>query len=142
MKEAITPACFQFKKLDNCVLYSHLVFDDEAKFPSILELIKIYHDLYVQLQYNDMPPPLHQRIVWGYNYTMNKVSYLESFTAYMPPTIIVNFWMNLIRGRFYKPQGRRPYLLPMIGISLPLRSCHTRHTSCYSKNSHCHLYHC
>ena len=63
LKDAITPAGFQFKKLDNCALYFHLVFDDEAKFPSILELIKIDHDLYVQLQYNDKPPPLHQLIV-------------------------------------------------------------------------------
>ena len=142
MKEAIIPACFQFKKLDSCALYFHLVFDDKAKFLSILELIKIDHDLYVQLQYNDMPPPLHQLIVWGYNDTINKVSYLENFTAYMRPTIIVNFWINLIKGSFCKPQGRRPFLLPIIGISLPLRSCHTRHTSCYSKNSQWHLYHC
>ena len=51
LKESITLAGFQFHKLDNCMLYFHLVFDDEAKFPNISELIKVNHDLYVQLQY-------------------------------------------------------------------------------------------
>ena len=57
-------AGFQLKELDNCVLYFHLVFDDESKLAKILESIRVDHDLHVQLQYNGMPP---QWFVQGHN---------------------------------------------------------------------------
>ena len=60
-------AGFQFKELDNCVLYFHLVFDKEAKLAKILESIRVDDDLHVQLQYNDMPLPLPQWFVQGHN---------------------------------------------------------------------------
>ena len=44
LNETIAPAGFLFKKLDNCVLHFHLVFDDETKFPKILESIKADDD--------------------------------------------------------------------------------------------------
>ena len=40
-------AGFQFKELENCVLYFHLVFDDEAKLAKILESIRVDDDLHV-----------------------------------------------------------------------------------------------
>ena len=49
-------ADFQLKELDNCVLYFHLIFDDESKLAKILESIRVDDDLHVQLQYNGMPP--------------------------------------------------------------------------------------
>ena len=58
LNESIASAGFQFKELNNCELYFHLVSDDETKFPKILESIKVDDDLHVQLQYNDMPVPL------------------------------------------------------------------------------------
>ena len=60
LNESIAPADFQFKELDNRVLYFHLIFDDETKFPKILESIKVDDDLHVQLQYNSMSLPLAQ----------------------------------------------------------------------------------
>ena len=60
-------AGFQFKELDNCVLYFHLVFDKEAKLAKILESIRVDDDLHVQLQYNGMPLPLPQWFVQGHN---------------------------------------------------------------------------
>ena len=60
-------AGFQFKELENCVLYFHLVFDDEAKLAKILESIRVDDDLHVQLQYNGMPLPLPQWFVQGHN---------------------------------------------------------------------------
>ena len=36
LNESIAPAGFQFKELDNCVLYFRLVFDDETKFPKTI----------------------------------------------------------------------------------------------------------
>ena len=53
-------AGFEFKELDNCVLYFHLVFDDEAKLAKILEFIRVDDDLHVQLQYSGMSLPLPQ----------------------------------------------------------------------------------
>ena len=58
LNKSIASAGFQFKELDNCVLYFYLVFDDETKFPEILESIKVDDDLHVQLQHSDMPLPL------------------------------------------------------------------------------------
>ena len=73
-------AGFQFTELDHCVLYFHLVLDDEAKLAKILEL----HVLHVQLQYNGMPLPLPQWFVQGHmQATLKKVSYLENFPAYI-----------------------------------------------------------
>ena len=60
-------AGFQFKKLDNCALDFHLVFDKEAKLAKILESIRVDDDLHVQLQYNGMPLPLPQWFVQGHN---------------------------------------------------------------------------
>ena len=59
-------AGFQFKELDNCVLYFHLVFDDEAKLAKILEFIRVDEDLHVQLQYSGMSLPLPQWFVQGH----------------------------------------------------------------------------
>ena len=67
LNEPLVPAGFQFKELDNCVLYFHLVFGDDTNFPKILESIKVDDDddddddddedddLHVQLQCSDMP---------------------------------------------------------------------------------------
>ena len=67
LSKSITPAGFQFKELDNCVLYFDLIFDDETKFAKILESIKVDDDLHVHLQYNGMPLPLPQWFVQGHN---------------------------------------------------------------------------
>ena len=66
LSKSITPAGFQFKELDNCVLYFDLIFDDETKFAKILESIKVDDDLHVHLQYNGMPLPLPQWFVQGH----------------------------------------------------------------------------
>ena len=62
LNKSITPAGFQFKELDNCVLYFDLIFDNETKFAKILESIKVDDGLHVHLQYNDMPLPLPHAI--------------------------------------------------------------------------------
>ena len=67
LNKSITPASFQFKELDNCILYFDLVFGDETKFAKILESIKADDDLHVHLQYNSMPLPLPQWFVQGHN---------------------------------------------------------------------------
>ena len=58
LNESNAPAGFQFEKSDNCVLYFHLVFDDESKFPKILESIKVDYNQHANLQYNGIPLPL------------------------------------------------------------------------------------
>ena len=62
LNKSITPAGFQFKELDNCVLYFDLIFDNETKFAKILESIKVDDGLHVHLQYNGMPLPLPHAI--------------------------------------------------------------------------------
>ena len=57
-------AGFQFKELDNCALYFHLVFDDEARLAKTLEFDD---DLLLQLQNNGIPLPLPQWFVQGRN---------------------------------------------------------------------------
>ena len=59
---SIAPAGFQFKELDNCVSYFHLLFDDEIKSPKILECIKVDNGV----AYNCMPLPLPQWSVQGH----------------------------------------------------------------------------
>ena len=58
LNELIAPAGFQFKELDNCIIYPFSV--DGTTFPKILEYIKVVNDLHVKLQYNGMPLPLPQ----------------------------------------------------------------------------------
>ena len=58
LNESIAPAGFQFKELDNCIIYPFSV--DGTTFPKILEYIKVVNDLHVKLQYNGMPLPLPQ----------------------------------------------------------------------------------
>ena len=54
LKESIAPEGFQFKELDNSILYFNLDFDQETKYPKILESVKVDHDLHMQLQYIGM----------------------------------------------------------------------------------------
>ena len=68
LNESITPAGFQFKELDNCIIYSFSL--DGTKFLKILESIKLDDNLHVKLQYNGMPLPLPQWFVQGHNATM------------------------------------------------------------------------
>ena len=70
LNESIAPAGFQFKELDNCIIYPFSF--DGTKFLKILESIKLDDDLHVKLQYNDMPLPLPQWFVQGHNATMKK----------------------------------------------------------------------
>ena len=81
-KQSISPG-FRLKEYDNHVSYFHLVFDDEIKFPKILEFLKVDDDFHVQLQYNGMPLPLPQWSVQDHNVTLKKVTYLENFPAYI-----------------------------------------------------------
>ena len=53
--QTTAPDSFQFKKSTDHALFYNLVFDKETKFPKILEWIKTYSDLHVQLQYNAIP---------------------------------------------------------------------------------------
>ena len=74
---------FQFKKSNDHALCYNLVFEEETKFPKVLETIKVDADLHVQLQYNDKPIPLPQSFVQGHNARLERVSMLES----LPPHI-------------------------------------------------------
>ena len=73
LNKSIAPASFQFKELDNCVLYFHLVFDYETNFAKTLESIKVDDDLHVQLQYNGMSLPLPQWFFQGHNTEKSKL---------------------------------------------------------------------
>ena len=64
LNESIAPAGFQFKELDNCIMY--LFGFDGTKFSKILESIKVDDDLHVKLQYNGMPLPSPQSFVQGH----------------------------------------------------------------------------
>ena len=55
LNETTAPDGFQVKKSTDHALFYNLVFDKETKFPKILEWIKTYSDLHVQLQYNAIP---------------------------------------------------------------------------------------
>ena len=64
---SISTIGFQFKEINNCVLYFHLVFEYEAKLAKILESIRVDDDLHLQLQCNSMPFALPQWFVQGHN---------------------------------------------------------------------------
>ena len=68
LNESIAPAGFQFKELDNCIIYPFSF--DGTKFLKILESIKLDDDLHVKLQYNGMPLTLPQWFVQGHNVTL------------------------------------------------------------------------
>ena len=124
LNESIAPADFQFKELDNCVLYFHLIFDDETRFSKILESIKVDDDLQVQLQYNGMMLPLPQWFVQGLNATFKKVSYTETFPVYIRNPVTDNsneLLSELNQINFYKLQGKPPYSASMIQYALHLR---------------------
>ena len=70
LNESIAPAGFQFKELDNCIIYPFSF--EGTKFMKILESIKLNDDLHVRLQYNDMLLTLPQWFVQGQNVTIKK----------------------------------------------------------------------
>ena len=70
LNESIAPAGFQFKELDNCIIYPFSF--EGTKFMKILESIKLDDDLHVRLQYNDMLLTLPQWFVQGQNVTLKK----------------------------------------------------------------------
>ena len=75
LNESIAPAGFQFKELDNCVLYFRLVFDDETKFPKKYNLLKLMMIYMCSCKYSGMSLLLHQWFVQGHNATLKKVCY-------------------------------------------------------------------
>ena len=70
LNESIAPAGFQFKELDNCIIYPFSF--DGTKFLKILESIKLDDDLHVESRYNGMPLLLPQWFVQGHKATMKK----------------------------------------------------------------------
>ena len=68
VNESIAPAGFQFKELDNCIIYPFSF--GGSKFLKILESIKLDDDLHVKLQHIGMLLTLPQWFVQGQNATM------------------------------------------------------------------------
>ena len=83
LNETTTPAGFQFKRSDDHALFYNVVFDEETKFPKVLQSIKVDSDLHVQLKYNGIPVPLPQWFVQGQQTRMVNVSILENFSSYI-----------------------------------------------------------
>ena len=78
----LPPDGFQFKKSYDHALFCN-IFDEETKFPKILESIMVNSVLHVQLQYNGIPAPLSQCFVQGCNASFKKVSMLQNLTAHI-----------------------------------------------------------
>ena len=122
--ETTAPDGFQFKKSNDHALFYNLVFDEETKFPKILESIKVDSDLHVQLQYNGIPVPLPQRFVKGHNAQLKKVSMLKNLPAHIRNVVFDNcneLLDELNKRKFLKPKGRPPYSVGMICYGLHLR---------------------
>ena len=86
MNETTTLDGFQFK-----TLFCNLVFDEETKFPKILESIKVDSVLHVQLQCNGIPVPLPQWFVQAHNTQSKKVSMLENLPAHIRNVAFDNY---------------------------------------------------
>ena len=133
LNKSIAPAGFQFKELDNCVLYFHLVFDDDTNFAKTLESIKVDDDLHVQLQYNGMSLPLPQWFFQGHNAGNTEKSKLIT-----PPTTSTNTWMNLIKETFISHNiQHQQFCMSYIYVIY-----HSKRTGYYLKNFQCSLCHC
>ena len=89
--ETTTPDGFQFKKSNDNALFYNLIFDEETKFPKILESIKVDSDLHVQLQYTEIPVPLPQWFVQGHNARLIKVSMPENLPAHIRNVAFDNY---------------------------------------------------
>ena len=77
--EQHSPKGFTCRKLDDCLLFYRLEFDEKTQFPKVLESIKIDKDLHVQLQYNGEPIPLPPWFIESRqcNAKLTRVSMLE-----------------------------------------------------------------
>ena len=124
LNETTAPDGFQFKKSNDHALFYNLVFDEETKFPKILESIKVDSNLHVQLQYNGIPVPLPQWFVKGHNAQLKKVSTLKNLPAHIQNVVFDNcneLLDELNKRQFLKPKGRPPYSVGMIRYGLHLR---------------------
>ena len=124
LNETTAPDGFQFKKSNDHALFYNLVFDEETKFPKILESIKVDSNLHVQLQYNGIPVPLPQWFVKGHNAQLKKVSTLNNLPAHIQNVVFDNcneLLDELNKRQFLKPKGRPPYSVGMIRYGLHLR---------------------
>ena len=91
MNETTALDGFQFKKSNDHALFCNLVFDEETKFPKILESIKVDSVLHVQLQCNGIPIPLPQWFVQAHNTQSKKVSMLENLPAHIRNVAFDNY---------------------------------------------------
>ena len=98
-------------------MFYNLVFNEEKKFPKILESIKVDSHLHVQLQYNGIPVPLPQWFVQGDNARLEKFSMLENLPDHIHNVAFHNYnelLDELNKRQFLKPKGRPPYSVEMI----------------------------
>ena len=111
LNKTTAPDGFQFKKSNDRTLFYNPVFDEETKFPKILESIKADWDLHVQLQYNGIPVLLPQWFVQGDSAQLEKFSMLENLPAHIRNVAFDNY--NELsdernKRQFLKPKGRPP----------------------------------
>ena len=83
LNQSHSPPGFEFRQFEGCVIFDRLKFDNDSRFPTILESIRIDKELHVQLQYNSIPLPLPSWVVNGHSAKFDKLSVLENF----PPTL-------------------------------------------------------
>jgi len=90
LTDEVSPDGFEYKKLEDDVLYFKLEFDAETQFPTVLECIKIDGSLRVKLQYNGIPLPLPSWLTSSFNATLAKLSMLHNLPAYIRNIVMEN----------------------------------------------------
>ena len=85
--------------------------------------------MHVQLQYNDIPPPLPSWFVNSHNAKLDKLSMLKNFPPYIRSTAIENQQVlldELKQRELYKTTGKSPFSASMILFALHLRHTYLR----------------
>ena len=73
------PPGYEFKKMDDSVIYYKLEFDAVSSFPKVFGSTRIDKDLHVQLQCNGNPLPLPLWFIRGTDAKLRNYSQLENF---------------------------------------------------------------
>ena len=124
LNEKHSPPGFQFRKIDDCVFYYNLQFDEKTSFSKVIECIRVDKELHVQLQFSRNPLSLPYWCVRGTNakfsrfgMLINLAPYIRNFSEQNPYSLIE----ELENRRNYKPKAHPPFSSEMIRYALLLR---------------------
>ena len=115
---------FQTYKTDNYIFYYDFAYNENTRFPSIKEAIKIDSELHVELQICGCPVPLPAWLLKGRNGKITDYCMLQNIPGYLLNTSAessTSIMDDLPQRQYYKHKGLPPFSAELMRYALLLR---------------------